>query len=46
MTHPTIPVRKLAWGTDWHLNFLKPPERQEFIERVSRTDADALCHHR
>jgi predicted MPP superfamily phosphohydrolase len=43
MTHLTIPVRKLAWGTDWHLNFLKPPERQEFIERVARTDADAFA---
>ena len=42
MTHLTIPVRRLAWGTDWHLNFLKPAARQDFIERVSCTDAFAI----
>ena len=43
MTHLTIPVRRLAWGTDWHLNFLKPAARQEFIERLAGTEADAFA---
>ncbi len=34
-----IPVSKLAWGTDWHLNFLKPAARQGFIERVAAMEA-------
>jgi predicted phosphohydrolase len=43
MTHLSIPVRRLAWGTDWHLNFLKPAARQEFIERVAGIEADAFA---
>lgn len=38
-----IPVSKLAWGTDWHLNFLKPAARQGFIERVAAMEADAFA---
>ncbi len=38
-----IPVSKLAWGTDWHLNFLKPAARQTFIESVSSMEADAFA---
>lgn len=43
MTHLTITVRRLAWGTDWHLNFLKTAARQEFIERVASVEADAFA---
>ena len=43
MTHLSIPVRRLAWGTDWHLNFLKPAARQEFIERIAGIEADAFA---
>ncbi len=43
MTHLAIPVRRLARGTDWHLNFLKPAARQEFIERLACTAADAFA---
>ncbi len=32
---------KLAWATDIHLNFLKSPERQRFLESL-RGQADAL----
>jgi predicted phosphohydrolase len=43
MTRLSIPVGRLGWGTDWHLNFLKPAERQAFIERVAAMEADALA---
>ena len=43
MTHLSIPVRRLAWGTDWHLNFLKPAARQAFIERIAGIEADAFA---
>jgi predicted phosphohydrolase len=38
-----MPVKKLAWGTDWHLNFLRPPARQEFVERIAEMNADAFA---
>ncbi len=43
MTPLNIPVSRLAWGTDWHLNFLKPAARQAFIERVASIEADAFA---
>ena len=43
MTHLSIPVRRLAWGTDWHLNFLKPAARQAFIQRIAGMEADAFA---
>lgn len=42
MTRLVIPVQKLAWASDWHLNFLQPKARDEFLERVAKTDADAF----
>jgi predicted phosphohydrolase len=38
-----IPVKKLAWGTDWHLNFLKPPVRQDFIKHLAEMNVDAFA---
>jgi len=43
MTRLAIPVNRLAWGTDWHLNFLKPPARQAFIDRLAGLNADAFA---
>lgn len=38
-----LPTARLAWATDWHLNFLKPAVRQDFIDRMARLDADAIA---
>lgn len=37
------PVARLAWATDWHLNFLKPGARQEFIDQMAGIGADAIA---
>ena len=33
---------KLAWLTDIHLNFLRPPAVGAFIEMLAETEADAV----
>lgn len=38
----SIPAAKLAWATDLHLNFLRPPEMDRFLEAVEELAADAL----
>jgi len=43
MTHLLIPTQRLAWATDWHLNFLRPSVREQFIEQVALTKADAFA---
>lgn len=35
-------MKRLAWITDVHLNFLDPPEVEEFFRTVSDTVADAV----
>jgi hypothetical protein len=35
-------IRRLAWLTDVHLNFLDPPEREAFYRTLAQTDADAF----
>jgi hypothetical protein len=33
---------KLAWLTDIHLNFLRPPVTEAFIELLAETEADVF----
>lgn len=35
-------MTRVAWLTDLHLNFLKPAEREYFLQRVRSADADAV----
>ncbi len=39
---PPTPVRRLAWATDVHLNFLAANGLDAFCESLSRQEADAV----
>ena len=43
MTKMLIPTQRLAWATDWHLNFLRPSAREQFIQQVAQTEADVFA---
>src|SRR5688500_5440486 len=38
----TEPMTRVAWLTDIHLNFLRPPEREHFLARVADARPDAV----
>lgn len=42
MTFHTSPIKRLAWATDIHLNFITASEVAEFCERIVRASCDAL----
>lgn len=35
-------MKRVAWLTDLHLNFLRPPERADFLARVRAAEPDAV----
>src|SRR5947209_18601256 len=42
MTFHTSQIKRLAWATDIHLNFVTASEVAEFCERIVRASCDAL----
>jgi hypothetical protein len=42
MTVHTLQIKRLAWATDIHLDFVKAGEVADFCERIVRVSCDAL----